>query len=66
MTGRVSVDRKVEIFSGGRVEGELYAAAPAVHISEGGVLEGELHMTQGEEETTKERGGPTEPGAPQA
>lgn len=43
--GRIAVDRTIEIFRGGRVEGEVYASAPGVKISEGGVLEGQLHMT---------------------
>jgi cytoskeletal protein CcmA (bactofilin family) len=45
VSGRIAVDRLVEIFPGGRVEGELHASAPAVQISEGGVFEGQLHMT---------------------
>ena len=44
LSGKVAVDDKVEIFPGGRIQGELYAAAPAVRISEGGVFEGQLHM----------------------
>ena len=48
VSGRIAVDRLVEIFPGGRVEGELHAAAPAVQISEGGVFEGQLHMTSTE------------------
>ena len=43
--GRISVDKTIEIFPGGRVEGDVYASAPGVKISEGGVLEGQLHMT---------------------
>jgi cytoskeletal protein CcmA (bactofilin family) len=45
VSGRIAVDRLVEILPGGRVEGELHASAPAVQISEGGVFEGQLHMT---------------------
>lgn len=43
--GRIAVDKTIEIFPGGRVEGDVYASAPGVKISEGGVLEGKLHMT---------------------
>jgi cytoskeletal protein CcmA (bactofilin family) len=50
VSGRIAVDRLVEIFPGGRVEGELHASAPAVQISEGGVFEGQLHMTSTEGE----------------
>jgi cytoskeletal protein CcmA (bactofilin family) len=52
VSGRIAVDRLVEIFPGGRVEGELHASAPAVQISEGGVFEGQLHMTSTEGEAT--------------
>ena len=44
VSGKIAVDGKVEIFPGARVEGELYASAPSVKISEGGVFEGELIM----------------------
>ncbi len=46
--GRVAVDKTIEIFPGGRVEGELFAPASGVKIAEGGVFEGQLHMNTGE------------------
>lgn len=46
VSGKISVDDQVEILPGARVEGELYASAPAVHISKGGVFDGELFMIQ--------------------
>ena len=70
VSGRIAVDRLVEILPGGRVEGELHASAPAVQISEGGVFEGQLHMTSTEgpedgreavRETVAEEG-PEDPG----
>ena len=44
--GKVAVDGKVEIHPGGRLEGELHAQAPQVHIAEGGILDGEMHMVE--------------------
>ncbi|MFQ5718133.1 MAG: polymer-forming cytoskeletal protein [Acidobacteriota bacterium] len=44
VSGKISVDHRVEILPGARVEGELYASAPAVQISKGGVFDGELFM----------------------
>jgi len=42
--GRIAVDQTIEILPGGRVEGDVYASAPGVKISEGGVFDGQLHM----------------------
>jgi cytoskeletal protein CcmA (bactofilin family) len=42
--GRIAVDSTIEILPGGRVEGDVYASAPGVKISEGGVFDGQLHM----------------------
>ncbi|MFQ5669282.1 MAG: polymer-forming cytoskeletal protein [Acidobacteriota bacterium] len=58
--GKIAVDEKVEIFAGGRVEGELYAPAPAVEITPGGRFEGQLHEMPGREEKdeTGENGPP--------
>lgn len=42
--GRIAVDKTIEILPGGRVEGDVYASAPGVKISEGGVFDGQLHM----------------------
>jgi cytoskeletal protein CcmA (bactofilin family) len=42
--GRIAVDSTIEILPGGRVEGDVYAAAPGVKISEGGIFDGQLHM----------------------
>lgn len=62
--GRIAVDKVIEILPGGRVEGELYASAPGVKISEGGVFEGQLHMNAeagAEAERRREpAGGPAE------
>jgi cytoskeletal protein CcmA (bactofilin family) len=61
VTGRIAVDKMVEILPGGRVEGELYAAAPAVQISEGGVFEGELHMIAAAGDGMRREGAPDAP-----
>lgn len=53
VSGKISVDHRVEILPGARVEGELYASAPAVHISEGGVFDGELFMVPAPEGTAE-------------
>jgi cytoskeletal protein CcmA (bactofilin family) len=65
--GRIAVDKTIEIFSGGRVEGDVYASAPGVKISEGGVLEGQLHMTpeEGAAEDPREGGPPAPAEQPQ-
>jgi len=49
--GRIAVDQTIEILAGGRVEGDVYASAPGVKISEGGVFDGQLHMNPAPAET---------------
>ncbi|MCZ6601003.1 MAG: polymer-forming cytoskeletal protein [Acidobacteria bacterium] len=64
--GRIAVDKTIEILPGGRVEGDVYAAAPGVKISEGGVFDGQLHMNPEPGETDqRRRDGETPPGPPQ-
>ncbi len=65
VSGKISVDHRVEILPGARVEGELYASAPAVHISEGGVFDGEMFMIPAPEKP-EESPAPGQPAAPAA
>ena len=55
--GRIAVDRTIEILPGGRVEGDVYAAAPGVKISEGGIFDGQLHMNPAAMENDQRRRG---------
>ncbi|TDI28128.1 MAG: hypothetical protein E2P00_03455 [Acidobacteria bacterium] len=53
--GRIAVDKTIEILPGGRVEGDVYASAPGVKISEGGIFDGQLHMNAVPEEVDQRR-----------